>query len=118
MHTLPCPGCATDSDSLATPNVSLCTRWCYERSLDSEWMCFHKPMATPEHVNTMKMEVAELILTLHGDLEQIKAESTITCHDVEFEQPSLSSTTDTTSIHFIPTSSLARQSFSRFFQMS
>lgn len=113
VHTLPCTGCATDSDSLATPNVSLCTRWCYERSLDTEWMCFHKPMATPERVNTMKMEVAELILTLHGDLEQIKAESTMTCHDVEFEQPSLSSTTDSTSIHFIPTSSLARQSFSR-----
>ena len=28
VHTLPCTGCATESDSLATPNTSLCRQWC------------------------------------------------------------------------------------------
>ena len=43
VHTLPCTGCATKSDSLATPNARLCMRWCYKQSaLDTEWMCFHK----------------------------------------------------------------------------
>ena len=56
----------------ATPNAHLCTRWCHEQSvLDTEWMCFHKPMATPEHVETMQLEVAELITTLDGALEEI-----------------------------------------------
>lgn len=71
VHTLPCTGCATESHSLATPNAHLCTRWCHEQSvLDTEWMCFHKPMATPEHVETMQSEVAELITTLNGALEE------------------------------------------------
>ena len=51
VHTLPCTGCATESDGLAMPNASLCTRWCSERLDDEDWMCFHKPMATPEHVH-------------------------------------------------------------------
>jgi hypothetical protein len=28
VHTLPCTGCATESDSLATPNARPCTQWC------------------------------------------------------------------------------------------
>jgi hypothetical protein len=113
VHTLPCTGCATESDSLAKPNARLCTRWCNERTQDLEWMCYHKPMATPEHVNTMQTEVAELISILHGDLEEIKAESGITCYDVEMEDPLLSSTMDAASIHFIPTNTFEKQSFSR-----
>jgi hypothetical protein len=112
VHTLPCTGCATESDNLATPNACLCARWCYEQSvLDSEWKCFHKPMATPEHVNSMKTEVAELISTLHGALEEIQANSTITCHDVQLEDPLEDSTVDTASIHFNPTNADDRQSF-------
>ncbi|KAI2497531.1 hypothetical protein MHU86_16985 [Fragilaria crotonensis] len=41
VHTLPCPGCATESDYLATPNASPCTRWCMDHSTDPDWMCFH-----------------------------------------------------------------------------
>ena len=49
VHTLPCTGCATESDSLATPNARPCTRWCTEHSAaDPKWMCYHKPMASPE----------------------------------------------------------------------
>jgi hypothetical protein len=61
VHTLPCTGCATESDCLATPNARWCTRWC---SLveDPEWLCFHKDMmATPEQVSLIKTEVAELL---------------------------------------------------------
>ena len=73
VFTLPCTGCATESDNLATPNACLCARWCYSQIVnDSEWKCYHKPMATPEHVSSMKTEVAELISTLHGALDEIK----------------------------------------------
>jgi hypothetical protein len=114
VHTLPCTGCATESDSLATPNPHLCTRWCYEHSLvDPEWMCFHKAMATPERVSTIKTEVAELLLVLGSALEEIKAESQMACHDVETDSPLVGSTTDPTSIHYIPTNAHERHSFSR-----
>ncbi|KAI2490253.1 hypothetical protein MHU86_24329 [Fragilaria crotonensis] len=114
VHTLPCTGCATESHSLATPNAHLCTRWCHEQSvLDTEWMCFHKPMATPEHVETMQLEVAELITTLNGALEEIQAQSKMVRHDVEVEDPLPSSRTDAASIHNVPMNALERQSFSR-----
>ena len=75
VHIFPCTGCATESDSLATPNARLCTQWCYEHSLvDPDWMCFHKLMATPERVSAIKTEVAELLLALGGALEEIKAD--------------------------------------------
>jgi hypothetical protein len=48
VHTLPCTCCATESDKLATPNDTTCVRWCNTHSSDLEWMCFHKPTATPE----------------------------------------------------------------------
>jgi hypothetical protein len=114
VHTLPCTGCATESHSLATPNAHLCTRWCHEQSvLDTEWMCFHKPMATPEHVETMQLEVAELITTLNGALEEIQAQSKMVRHDVEVEDPLPSSRTDAASIHYVPMNALERQSFSQ-----
>ena len=114
VHTLPCTGCATESDSLATPNARLCMRWCYEKSaVDEEWMCFHKPMATPEHVGTMQLEVAELISTLNGALEEVQAESKMAHHDVEVEDPLPSSTADSASIHYMPMNARQRQSFSR-----
>jgi hypothetical protein len=69
-------------------------------------------MATPERVITMQMEVAELISTLYGNLEEIQEVSKMTCHDVESEHFLISSTTDTTSIHFIPTNTLERHLFS------
>jgi hypothetical protein len=47
VHNLPCTGCATESENLATPNNRACTRWCHAHSQDVEWMCYHKPMATP-----------------------------------------------------------------------
>ena len=114
VHTLPCTGCATESDNLATPNSRLCMRWCYEQSaVDTEWICFHKPMATPEHVDTMQSEVAELISTLNGALEEIQAESKMVCHDVEVDNPLPSSRMDGASIHCTPINVLQRQSFSR-----
>jgi hypothetical protein len=113
VHTLPCTGCATESESFATPNASLCARWCSERSLDAGWMCFHKPMATPEHVNSMQAEVAELITAMHCDLEEIQGGSMISGQDVELDNPLQSSTRNATSIHFVPTNALEKQSFSR-----
>ena len=113
VFTLPCTGCATESDNLATPNACLCARWCYSQIVnDSEWKCYHKPMATPEHVSSMKTEVAELISALHGGaLDEIQNKSTITGHDVELEDPSEDSTVDAASIHFNPTSTDERQLF-------
>jgi hypothetical protein len=113
VHTIPCTGCATESDSLAKPNARLSTRWCNERTQDLEWMCYYKPMATPEHVNTVQTEVAELISILHGDLEKIKAAVYNNLYDVELEDPLLSSTIDAASIHFMPTNFFEKQSFSR-----
>ena len=103
VHTLPCTGCATESDGLATPNTRSCVRWCYEHSLvDPEWMCYHKEMATPEHVDTMKTEVAELLSVLGSALEEIRGESMMTSHDLEVEVPVVASTSNATSIHFLP----------------
>ena len=62
-------------------------------------------MATPEHVISMKTVVAELISTLHGALEEIQAKSTVTCHDIELEDPLEDSAVDKASIHFNPTNS-------------
>lgn len=76
-------------------------------------MCFHKPMATPEHVNSMQAEVAELITAMHCDLEEIQGGSMISSHDVELDNPLQSSTRNATSIHFVPTNALEKQLFSR-----
>ena len=57
----------------------------------------------------MKTEVAELISTLHGALEEIQAKSSITCHDVQLEDPLQDSTVDAASIHFNPTNADDRQ---------
>jgi hypothetical protein len=70
-------------------------------------------MATPEHVDTMQSEVAELISTLNGALEEIQAESKMVCHDVEVDNPLPSSRMDGASIHCTPINVLQRQSFSR-----
>jgi hypothetical protein len=69
VHTLPRTGC------LATPNSQLCTQWCYEHSsVDPEWMCLHKAMAsTPKQVSIVTAEIAELLLVLGGALEETKA---------------------------------------------
>ena len=41
VHTLPCTGCATESDALATPNARTpFARWCTGLSTaDPDWMC-------------------------------------------------------------------------------
>ena len=75
VHTLPCTGCATKSNNLATPNPTACIRWCHENSADPDWMCFHKPMASPERVKSMRAEVKELVATLERGLEDIQNES-------------------------------------------
>ena len=113
MHTLPCTGCATESNSLATPNAFPCIRWCHHHSNNPDWVCFHKPMATPERVASTQMEVKELLTTLEGPLDEIQAESQMTCSNVEIFFPSQSSTCDPQSIHFCPTNSKQRSSFSR-----
>jgi hypothetical protein len=70
VHTLPCNGCATESDVLITPNTRRpCIRWCTEQAAaDPDWRCYHKPMASPERVATIKNEVAELVATLERAL--------------------------------------------------
>jgi hypothetical protein len=113
VHTLPCTCCATESDKSATPNHTTCVRWCNEHSSDKEWMCFHKPTATPERVVSMQAEVQELLSMLEGALEDIQAESRMTRFDVELVVPSQSSTCDPLSIHFCPTNAVQRQSFSQ-----
>jgi hypothetical protein len=112
VHTLPCTGCATESDCLATPNARWCTRWC---SLveDPEWQCFHKDMATPERVSSIKTEVAELLSVLGSALDEIKAESKMALDDVDIEVPLVSSTTNAASIHFIPQNPAQMRSFSQ-----
>ena len=70
-------------------------------------------MATPERVASTQMEVKELLTTLEGPLDEIQAESQMTCSDVEILFPSQSSTCDPQSIHFCPTNSMQRSSFSR-----
>ena len=112
VHTLPCTGCATESNALATPNAIPCIRWCHDHSCDNpDWMCFHKPMATPERVASMKVEVKELLATLEGALEEIQAESLMSRVDVELA--TIPSQSDPQSIHFCPTNATQRQSFSR-----
>jgi hypothetical protein len=79
VHTLPCTGCATVSDALATPNSMPCNRWCTDHStLDPEWMCFHREMATPERIDTIIGEVEELVSALERALVEILAESRMT----------------------------------------
>jgi hypothetical protein len=114
VHTLPCTGCATESDCLAMPNSDLCVRWCHEHSLvDPEWQCFHKAMATPERVTSIKAEVSELLSVLGTALEEIKAESKMTCDDIDIEVPLVSSTTNALSIHFLPQNALEMRAFSQ-----
>jgi hypothetical protein len=46
-------------------------------------MCYHKEMATLEHVTSMKVEVAELLSVLGNALEEILTDSKMTDSDVE-----------------------------------
>jgi hypothetical protein len=112
VHTLPCTGCATVSDDLAKPNACACTTWCHEHALDPEWMCFHKPMATPERIDLMRAEVEFLVSTLEGDLQEIQKESKMTHFDVDHQAPTASSMTDAFSIHFMPENNHQKQAFS------
>ncbi len=115
VHTLPCIRCATVSDALATPNAMPCNRWCTDHStLDPEWMCFHKEMATPERIDTIKGEVEELVSTLERALVEILAESRMTCCDVELE-PSMDSLNDVMLIHCSPVTVSQKQSLSHLF---
>lgn len=111
VHTLPCTCCATESNSLSTPNSTKCNRWCHEKSDDADWMCFHKPMGTPERVESMRAEVNELVGRLEGALEDIMNESKITRYDVEINTPSEKSTRDPFSIHYCPMNEKELQSF-------
>lgn len=114
VHTLPCTGCATESDALATPNATPCARWCTGHSTaDPDWMCFHKPMATPERVDTMKAEVTELLATLETALVEILAKSQMSRCDVECDVPTDASSRDTTSIHFCPQNASEERLYSR-----
>ena len=98
VHTLPCTGCATESDALVAQDGVLAGH----STADPDWMCFHKPMATPERVETMKAEVTELLATLETALVEILAKSQMSRCDVECDTPTDASSRDTTSIHFCP----------------
>jgi hypothetical protein len=112
VHTLPCTGCATKSDCLATPNARLCARWC-SLNEDPEWLCFHKEIASPERVQSIKTEVAELLSVLGNALDEIKVESKMSGDDVDVEQPLVSSTTDASSIYFLPQNAIEMRLFSQ-----
>ena len=112
VHILPCTGCATESDCLATPNARLCTRWCLLNE-DPDWLCFHKEIASPERVQSIKTEVAELLSVLGNALDEIKAESKMSCDDADLEQPLVSSTTNASSIHFLPQNAIEMRLFSQ-----
>ena len=114
VHTLPCTGCATESDLLATPNAHPCARWCTEHSTaDPEWACYHKPMASPERVATMQAEVAVLVSTLERVLVEIDAESRITRFDAELDDPPEACFKDNMSVHYTPDTATHEQSYSR-----
>ena len=114
VHTLPCTGCATESDLLATPNARPCARWCTEHSAaDPEWMCYHKPMASPERVATMQAEVALLVSTLERALVEIDEESRITRFDAELDDPPEACFKDNMSVHYSPDTANQKQSYSR-----
>ena len=116
VHTLPCTGCATESDALATPNATPCHRWCVDHSAaDPDWRCFHKEMATPERMRSMKGEVEELVLTFERALVDILANSRMTRSEVELEMPKQGSLNDVASIHCCPQSASQAQSLSRLF---
>jgi hypothetical protein len=72
-------------------------------------MCFHKPTATLELVESMRAEVQELVLMLKCTFEDIQENSKIAPFDIESE----SSKRDVLSIHFQPENSTERQGFSR-----
>ena len=50
----------------------------------------------------MKTEVAELLSVLGSSLEEILAESKMTSHDLNVDVPIVVSTSNATSIHFLP----------------
>jgi hypothetical protein len=74
-------------------------------------------MATPERIESICVEVEELISTLNLTLQEIEAESTMGAHDEELEaagaHPSLASINDTKSIHFAPQNDSQKHTFSR-----
>ena len=112
VHTLPCTGCATESDYVATANANICLRWCSEHLEDPTWMCFHKPMATPERVLSMKEEVAEYVATMEGVVVDLQGGSKVTRFDVDIDSPTDASRQDPLSIHFHPIDKRLRQTFS------
>ena len=76
-------------------------------------MCFHKPTATPQQVESMQGEVKELLSMLEGALEAIQGESSMTPFDIEVIVPLQSSLCDPLSIHFCPTNATQRQLYSQ-----
>jgi hypothetical protein len=108
VHTLPCTCCATESNQLAEPNLRACTRWCHEHSFNPDWVCFHKPIATPETVESMCAEVQELVLLLECAFGDIQENLKMAPFDIESE----SSKHDAASIHFQPENYTERQGFS------
>jgi hypothetical protein len=82
-----------------------------DHSTDPDWMCFHKQMATPDRVETMRALVTELVSTLEMALGEILGESRMNCSDIELDTPVESSRNDTTSIHFHPENTSQSQSF-------
>lgn len=77
-------------------------------------MCYHKEMATPEHVTTMKVEVAELLLVLGNAVEEMVTDSKMSASDVDVEVPLLVSTRNpSSSIHFVLQSLGEKRSFSQ-----
>jgi hypothetical protein len=107
---LSCTCCDCKSDFLAVPNSTKCSRWCHER--DGEWQCFHKHVATPEVLEKMECEAAELKAALEVELSTVEEESKMVIDDVDSEVPTTNSKRNTLSIHFQPESTQERQQYS------
>jgi hypothetical protein len=109
VHKLPCSCCAVQSSELATPNSTLCDRWCQqwkdEGKLDNQpnWQCFHKPMVTPERIEILEQEADKIrdeIGDLAGRLESLIPDSKLNCTEDPRGLGQGNSSQDPESIHF------------------
>ena len=92
QHEQPCTCCGTHSNFLATPNPTVCSCWCRERTdQDPNWTCYHTAITTPELLDKMAKEVKDLKKTLQVELEDIIKRSKMVLDDVDDEAPSWNS---------------------------
>lgn len=55
--------------NLTTPDPRCCGRWCSEHANVPGWNCYHKVIATPEWLDSLRTDVEELQASLNAELE-------------------------------------------------